>query len=203
VLRVLQGIRQASGLRRRRAGGATPGLGFEHGRVAQGRGATNPGPAHRDSGQPRHRGLVWIHALGPAESRRELARLERDSEVQHTLAPVGAPARARAKSLGGDPCKADAECSFAHEGESAFCFVFPDDERGFCSLPCEGYCPDQTGRATSFSTILPGTPSGGCVARSESENGYCAAIPGTSAQQANRYLGSSGAPTDSTTVCLP
>ena len=103
----------------------------------------------------------------------------------------------------GTPCKAAEDCSFSHGGESGFCFLDESQDQGFCSLPCEGYCPDMSGRAKTFCTTLASVSGGGCVSRSQTENGHCSAIPGTSAQQADRYVGSSGAPADTATVCLP
>ncbi len=103
----------------------------------------------------------------------------------------------------GTPCKADADCTFSYEGESGFCFLDASGAQGFCSLPCEGYCPDMSGRAKTFCTTLTSVSGGGCVSRSQPENGNCAAIPGTSAQQAERHVGASGAAADTAIVCLP
>jgi len=103
----------------------------------------------------------------------------------------------------GTPCKADGDCSFSHEGESGFCFLDESQKNEFCSLPCEGYCPDMSGRSKTFCITLASVSGGGCVSRPQTENGNRLAVPGTSARQADRYVGSSGAPTDTATVCLP
>jgi hypothetical protein len=41
------------------------------------------------------------------------------------------------------------------------------------------------------------------VARSEWENGHCSEIPGTEEVEMDRFVGSSGAPQTTATVCLP
>lgn len=105
----------------------------------------------------------------------------------------------------GTICETDGDCSFSYQGQSGFCFLDAtgQEEKGFCSLPCEGYCPDLAGRAKTFCTQVRTLSPGSCVSRAQTENGNCATVPGTSPQQAQRYVGSSGAPTDSALVCLP
>jgi hypothetical protein len=105
----------------------------------------------------------------------------------------------------GTSCETDGDCAFSHAGQSGFCFLDTagQEEKGFCSLPCEGYCPDLAGRAKTFCTLLAPPSVGGCVSRAQTENGNCSTVPGTSPQQARRYVGSSGAPADSAAVCLP
>lgn len=107
----------------------------------------------------------------------------------------------------GSPCAGSDECGFSIGGASGFCYTFEDENagesRGFCALPCEGYCPDRAGYATSFCTEVPAGGSGMCVSRSESLNDSCAAIPGTAPVDAERYIGSSGAPARTATVCMP
>ncbi|MBM4397381.1 MAG: hypothetical protein FJ087_17055 [Deltaproteobacteria bacterium] len=104
----------------------------------------------------------------------------------------------------GRPCTDHAECDFAADGSQGFCFVFDaaGEKRGFCSLPCEGYCPDLAGTAPTFCASQDGH-SGFCTPRAHELNGHCAAIPGTAAVEADRYIGSSGAPAITATVCLP
>lgn len=99
----------------------------------------------------------------------------------------------------GTPCNDQGDCVFT-SGDAGYCHTFDTSEgpRGFCTLACEGYCPDQPGYATTF-CVAPGM----CVAQSEAENQFCAGIPGTSAQEAQRFVGSSGASSNSSLVCLP
>jgi poly-gamma-glutamate synthesis protein (capsule biosynthesis protein) len=96
----------------------------------------------------------------------------------------------------GDACARDAECDFA---PGAFCHA-----AGFCTLPCDGYCPDRADRALTFCAEDPHAPSTGiCTSRSSGTNGYCAAVPGTSAREAERFVAGSGAASATATACLP
>ena len=76
-------------------------------------------------------------------------------------------------------------------------------QAGFCTLACEGVCPDSYGKAPTFCTSLDGGQSGNCVSKQSSLNGECSKIPGTSAQTADRFIGSSSASPSSTMACLP
>ncbi|PKN48966.1 MAG: hypothetical protein CVU63_03475, partial [Deltaproteobacteria bacterium HGW-Deltaproteobacteria-20] len=73
---------------------------------------------------------------------------------------------------------------------------------GYCSLACNGYCPDKAGMAPTFCVSLDGN-SGQCVPKSSVENGYCADLPGTTAQSMGRYIGTSTASATSADVCVP
>jgi len=102
----------------------------------------------------------------------------------------------------GDPCTTDAECEF--EGGSCHRFTANSGaSAGFCSASCAGTCPDQSGKAPTFCASLDGGLSGSCVSKSNTQNASCAAIPGTVAAQVNRFVGSSGAPAATATVCMP
>ena len=107
----------------------------------------------------------------------------------------------------GDPCKSDAECAFSDSGKNGFCHLFTPSaggsELGFCSLACEGFCPDSSGKAPSFCTSLDGGSSGSCVSKAASANGNCTKIPGTSAQTTDRFIGSSTASPSTAQACLP
>lgn len=97
----------------------------------------------------------------------------------------------------GDHCSTDAECAFT---PGAFCHP-----AGFCSLGCEGYCPDKRGKAGTFCTSDPsGDVAGGmCVSKSQSTNRFCSDVTGTTARSVSRYRGASGAPSATTTACVP
>ena len=101
----------------------------------------------------------------------------------------------------GTPCETDADCSFAASGETGTCYTFAGG--GFCTLRCEGYCPDRSGYAHTFCVQTTDPSEGMCVAKSEAENDSCGDVEGTSAQTAERYVGSSGASSTSAEVCLP
>lgn len=102
----------------------------------------------------------------------------------------------------GTPCKTDAECKFSASGKNGACLAF-DDGTGFCSLPCEGFCPDQSDAAPTFCTSLDDGATGQCVSKAADVNGNCSKIPGTAAVSADRFIGSSTATASTATVCLP
>lgn len=106
----------------------------------------------------------------------------------------------------GTPCGDDAGCAFDVDGVNAACYAFSsaDDAavHGFCTLPCEGYCPDRNGAGGTFCTSLDGA-TGRCVARAGDANSDCAAIPGTAPGAADRFIGSTSARPTTVTVCLP
>lgn len=106
----------------------------------------------------------------------------------------------------GRPCTEHDECFFSADGSSGFCFVFTTDAspnlRGFCTLPCEGFCPDKDGKAGTFCTSLDGE-NGFCASRSDPLNHACADIPGTAPADAERFIGSSSAAAKTVSVCLP
>lgn len=107
----------------------------------------------------------------------------------------------------GDPCTEDAECDFWADGERAYCFTFADEEseepNGFCSLPCEGYCPDMDGTAETFCVLSPVTDAGMCVSKARPINESCESIPGTVARTTDRFVGQSTAPESTSVVCVP
>lgn len=110
----------------------------------------------------------------------------------------------------GDPCTAaDADvCAFEVDGGTGFCheFMAAGATAGFCSLPCEGFCPDRTGAPGTFCTSLdPGdeAASGQCVIKADADNGDCADIAGTLATETARFIGTSSASASTARVCLP
>lgn len=104
----------------------------------------------------------------------------------------------------GTPCTTDTACKFTAGGKSGTCYDFTADgkDAGFCTVACQGYCPDQAGKAPSFCTSLNGS-TGSCVSKASAENHQCADIPGTTAVKADRFIGSSTASASTATVCLP
>ncbi len=103
----------------------------------------------------------------------------------------------------GSSCGDDTECDFSASGEDGFCTTY--DGGGFCSLGCEGYCPDRYGAAPTFCVAFdgPNGVSGGCVSKASAENGYCGDLPGTTPTSVDRYVGSSGVSNATAEVCLP
>lgn len=116
-------------------------------------------------------------------------------------------AAAPATPFVGDPCKSDTDCGFSSNGQNGFCYLFTpagaSAESGFCSLPCNGYCPDKGGKAPTFCTSLDNGTTGSCVSKADAANGDCAKIPGTSVQAADRFIGTSSATPSTAEACLP
>lgn len=69
-------------------------------------------------------------------------------------------------------------------------------------MPCSGSCPDEAGHAPTFCVSLDGAH-GSCVAKSAPQNGYCAALPGTTAKDMPRFVGTRGAAKATAIVCAP
>ena len=107
----------------------------------------------------------------------------------------------------GDPCTDHSECDFMSGDVPAFCFTYLNAEteelQGFCSLPCDGYCPDMDGTAPTFCVAAPSLSEGMCVSKAWPINESCGKIPGTEARDADRFVDESGAPAATALVCLP
>lgn len=107
----------------------------------------------------------------------------------------------------GDPCKSDTECNFSDGGKNGKCHLFTPGagggEVGFCTIGCDGYCPDKGGKAPTFCTSLDGGTTGSCVSKSGAANGDCSKIPGTAAAPASRFIGTSSASPSTAQACLP
>ena len=103
----------------------------------------------------------------------------------------------------GTLCERDEQCGFVLDGAQGFCHRFEaaSGTHGFCTVLCEGYCPDRDGHAWTFCTKLDELPL--CVSQSTQENDFCEALPGTAQQGAERYVGSSGASARQVQACLP
>lgn len=93
----------------------------------------------------------------------------------------------------GDACSRDEDCDFAADARC--------HDAGFCTVPCEGYCPDRAGRAPTF--CVTDGDGGACVSRSSTANHACADVPGTAPAMADRHVGDSGAAPAQAEVCLP
>jgi V8-like Glu-specific endopeptidase/subtilisin-like proprotein convertase family protein len=105
----------------------------------------------------------------------------------------------------GSPCETDADCGFEQAGTPGFCYDF-DTARGrygFCSLPCQGYCPDRSGFAPTFCIASDSPDTGICVQQAHSLNRDCDAIEGTLATETPRFIGTSSAPQAMRRVCAP
>ncbi len=100
----------------------------------------------------------------------------------------------------GSACSTDAQCSFSASGKAAACLK-PDAKAslGYCSIPCEGYCPDKAGANRTFCAEWSG--GGRCMAKVGAENADCADVPGTHAALAKRFLGASKATAAEASVC--
>ncbi|MSP71329.1 MAG: polysaccharide deacetylase family protein [Myxococcales bacterium] len=100
----------------------------------------------------------------------------------------------------GDPCAVDTDCGFVVEGQSGRCHA-----AGLCTIGCEGWCRDLTGKAPTFCIQDPYNTvvSGICVPQAVAQNGHCADLPGTIDVSADRYLGMSTATAKSAEVCMP
>lgn len=97
-------------------------------------------------------------------------------------------------------------CDFEADGQSAECMDWFDagtqQLHGFCSIGCEGFCPDKFGEPSTFCAEID-SGSGNCVVEPTSSNNFCGDIGGAVAQVVPRYVGTSGAPVEYTSVCAP
>jgi hypothetical protein len=99
----------------------------------------------------------------------------------------------------GDPCGCQRDCDFYSGSSQGFCH-----SSGFCSLKCEGSCPDILNRAQTF--CIEDSQSldvGICVPKASELNGHCADLPKTIDDQRERFIGGSSAPPSSAEVCAP
>jgi peptidoglycan-N-acetylglucosamine deacetylase len=105
----------------------------------------------------------------------------------------------------GEACSLDDDLCWQVEYMSWCEPVNPSDSndlRGVCTLPCEGYCGDRDGAATTFCAEQT-TGAGQCIGRSDLLNGYCADVPGSVEQVMDRHVGSSSAGAATADVCAP
>lgn len=118
---------------------------------------------------------------------------------------TGASAAPDSPSWIGDTCAPAAGCPFAADGQGATCHAFSTADggaQGFCTISCEGYCPDQPGSADTFCIASPqDTSKGMCVVQTTS--GDCSGLPGTISAERSRFVGRSGASAKVARVCVP
>lgn len=97
----------------------------------------------------------------------------------------------------GDSCVHDEDCAFSSGESQGFCHP-----AGFCTIPCEGLCPDQSGKASTFCVEDPDNGGHGiCVATPVADNGHCALVPGSASVTLPRFVGSSGVNVNEKAVC--
>lgn len=131
-----------------------------------------------------------------------------DSRADSPVAPGGGnDAPINRDAWVGDLCRSDNDCGFSTDDGLGRCFLShePASGLGFCTVDCAGYCPDRSGKATTFcvGASLLGGSGGVCVSKSDSENAWCQSPTGFTAVAADRYIGRSGARAAEADVCLP
>ncbi len=107
----------------------------------------------------------------------------------------------------GSDCAADPDvCDFTADGVEGECLDWFDANanalNGYCSLSCQGFCPDQPGQAGTFCADFRNAP-GMCATTPNSSNGFCDDVPGTVLQVVPRFIGNSGATPVWKGVCAP
>lgn len=109
-----------------------------------------------------------------------------------------------ASSWLGEPCSEDAHC--IRTGNVPASCVIPDGNRwGFCTVSCDGLCPDRPGHAETFcaaARMIGFNDIGLCMAKSESTNGYCSQYPDFETFTADRFLEQSSYRARTATVCV-
>jgi hypothetical protein len=134
--------------------------------------------------------LVWNVSLKIADYLSEMGELSTDEP--------GCVNKSGRKFVG-DPCACESDCGFWADGQPSFCHA-----GGFCSIPCDGYCPDMTGRAATFCAVdITDSSTGVCVSKSSSTNGHCADLSKTIEHEVDRFVLNSGAAKTSAEVCMP
>jgi hypothetical protein len=93
----------------------------------------------------------------------------------------------------------DEQCKFMENGQTGRCHA-----AGFCTISCEGSCPDLAGKAGTF-CIADGANAntGICVSRAANQNAFCASLPGTERRDADRFVGSTSVSVTRANVCAP
>lgn len=98
----------------------------------------------------------------------------------------------------GDTCDSDADCDF--QAGRGFCHPV-----GFCTLACEGTCPDRPGKASTFCVAdnVQDRLSGICVSQAQPLNSMCDDVQGSLHASADRFIGTSSSRAATKEVCLP
>ena len=103
------------------------------------------------------------------------------------------------RSFIGSPCACEGDCDFWQNDQKGTCH-----SAGFCTISCEGSCPDLSGKASTFCIEEPVSGEAGiCVSKASEENGHCADLPMTYDQVKDRYIGASSAAEQASEVCSP
>ena len=100
----------------------------------------------------------------------------------------------------GDKCTTNADCAFTAAGKAGSCHP-----AGFCTISCEGSCPDLSGRAATFCIAdeRAATPAGMCVSKAATQNMACASLPDTENRTEPRFIGTSSSTPTTANVCAP
>lgn len=103
----------------------------------------------------------------------------------------------------GEPCNQDAQC--IRSGNIPATCVIPAGTRwGFCSVSCDGLCPDRPGHAETFcatARMVGFNDIGLCMAKADSVNGYCTQYPDFEPFTAERFVDQSNYQSRTATVC--
>lgn len=100
----------------------------------------------------------------------------------------------------GSACASDSDCRFENRGTPGQCFRSGDS--GFCTLPCDGFCPDREGFAGTF-CIASDFGAGMCATTPAPLNAFCDDVPGATPGVRDRFVGASSARETSREVCAP
>lgn len=101
----------------------------------------------------------------------------------------------------GDACEGDDDCTLGASYDGV-CDVPAGSDVSFCTLECEGFCPDR-GNATTFCVSLDDGESGSCVLQAKVSNANCDDFPGLFMETRDRHVGGSTASAGSAPVCVP
>ncbi|MBA3456510.1 MAG: polysaccharide deacetylase family protein [Deltaproteobacteria bacterium] len=100
----------------------------------------------------------------------------------------------------GDACTTNAQCAFTAAGAAGRCHP-----AGFCTISCNGSCPDLAGKAPTFciADASSTAAAGICSAKPSTYNTMCTALPRTAKRLTPRYIGTSTAVPAQAEVCAP
>lgn len=99
----------------------------------------------------------------------------------------------------GDRCTSNADCGFSAGGQAGRCHP-----AGFCTISCQGTCPDLADRAPTFCIADEDSTSAGiCASKPAAQNQLCLALPGTARRDMDRFIGTSTSAPAVASVCAP
>ena len=130
-----------------------------------------------------------------------------DEEVFPHTNGVAPPFQPDSNPFVGSPCRDDSHCEFSTAAGDGWCFQYAQDEEdkplGFCTVDCDGLCPDRSGEPGTF-CVSPGSQSDtGICARRAGNSTACGRLPEASPTVATRYVDESNAREVDASVCLP